>query len=172
MEYEQKEYASKGVAGAGLGLGIAGTAIGLLAAHNGSWFGNNNVSSQSDEICQLRMQNAILSSENSTDKKLVDVYTTLRVADKAQDEKMSNLASRVLALETSAPLREQIVVDQITALANQTTASFACQNNSILALQNTISNLTKTIIPIDNVCPQPMQRYNSWTAPTTPTNNG
>lgn len=30
MEY--KEYASKGVAGAGLGLGIAGTALGLLAA--------------------------------------------------------------------------------------------------------------------------------------------
>ena len=29
MEYENK-YASKGVAGSGLGLGIAGTALGLL----------------------------------------------------------------------------------------------------------------------------------------------
>jgi hypothetical protein len=28
---EKKEYASKGVAGTGLGLGIAGTALGLLA---------------------------------------------------------------------------------------------------------------------------------------------
>ena len=39
-----KQYASKGVAGAGLGLGIAGTALGLLAlSRNGfNLFGNNN----------------------------------------------------------------------------------------------------------------------------------
>lgn len=38
-----KEYASKGVAGTGLGLGIAGTALGLLALHRGGFglFGNN-----------------------------------------------------------------------------------------------------------------------------------
>ena len=38
-----KEYASKGVAGTGLGLGIAGTALGLLALHKGGFglFGNN-----------------------------------------------------------------------------------------------------------------------------------
>ena len=30
-----KEYASKGVAGTGLGLGIAGTALGLLALNRG-----------------------------------------------------------------------------------------------------------------------------------------
>lgn len=29
--------------------------------------------------------------------------------------------------------------------------------------------LTKTIVPITNVCPEPMKLYNSWTAPTTPT---
>ena len=38
-----KEYASKGVAGTGLGLGIAGTALGLLALHRGGFglFGNS-----------------------------------------------------------------------------------------------------------------------------------
>ena len=38
-----KEYASKGVAGTGLGLGIAGTALDLLALNRGSFglFGNN-----------------------------------------------------------------------------------------------------------------------------------
>ena len=38
-----KEYASKGVAGTGLGLGIAGTALGLLALNRGGFglFGNN-----------------------------------------------------------------------------------------------------------------------------------
>ena len=37
-----KEYASKGVAGAGLGLGIAGTAIGLLGNGLGGLLGYNN----------------------------------------------------------------------------------------------------------------------------------
>ena len=39
---EKKEYASKGVAGTGLGLGIAGTALGLLALNRGGFglFGN------------------------------------------------------------------------------------------------------------------------------------
>ena len=36
MEYENK-YASKGVAGAGLGLGIAGTALGLLGGNGQSF---------------------------------------------------------------------------------------------------------------------------------------
>lgn len=40
-----KEYASKGVAGAGLGLGIAGTALGLLALNNRGFglFGNSGM---------------------------------------------------------------------------------------------------------------------------------
>jgi hypothetical protein len=32
---------------------------------------------------------------------------------------------------------------------------------SIAALQG----LTKTIIPIGNICPPAMEKYNSWTAP-------
>lgn len=38
-ENENKEYASKGVAGAGLGLGIAGTALGLLSMNGKGLFG-------------------------------------------------------------------------------------------------------------------------------------
>lgn len=39
MEVERNDYASKGVAGAGLGLGIAGTALGLLNGGLGGIFG-------------------------------------------------------------------------------------------------------------------------------------
>lgn len=38
-EDHNKEYASKGLAGSALGLGIAGTALGLLAIHNRGLFG-------------------------------------------------------------------------------------------------------------------------------------
>ena len=44
----------------------------------------------------------------------------------------------------------------------QITANLSCIQNSVAAL----SSLTKTVIPIANVCPEPMARYNSWTAPT------
>lgn len=43
-------------------------------------------------------------------------------------------------------------------------------NNGLIGcLQNqvaTLMGMTKTVIPDDNICPPPMQRYNSWTAPT------
>lgn len=41
----EKEYASKGVAGTGLGLGIAGTALGLLALSGRGLFGLGNTGS-------------------------------------------------------------------------------------------------------------------------------
>jgi hypothetical protein len=44
----------------------------------------------------------------------------------------------------------------------QITANISCMQNSIAAL----NGLTKTVIPIGNVCPEPMPAYNSWTAPT------
>ena len=39
-------------------------------------------------------------------------------------------------------------------------------NNAIQALQNTVNGITKTVIPINAICPEVMRRYNSWTAPT------
>jgi hypothetical protein len=45
----------------------------------------------------------------------------------------------------------------------QVTANLGCLQNTVAAL----SALTKTVIPITNVCPEPMPMYNSWTAPTT-----
>lgn len=132
-----------------------------------------------DEICQLRMQNAILTSENATDKKLVDVYTELRKQDKTQDQNLANLNSRVLALETAGPLKEQLfdakigaVYDKITCCCNSATASIAATNTALAALQNTVGTITKLVVPKDVVCPEYMMRYNSWTAPTTPAAEG
>jgi hypothetical protein len=30
----------------------------------------------------------------------------------------------------------------------------------------TLMGLTKTVVPIGNICPEPMARYNSFTVPT------
>jgi hypothetical protein len=48
---------------------------------------------------------------------------------------------------------------------SQITANIACMQGNIA----TLMGLTKTIIPITNVCPEPMAALNSWTAPTATT---
>ena len=75
------EFASKGVAGSGLGLGIAGTALGVLNSSCngggllGGLFGNgcqmNQVSALQSEISQLK-------AEKYSDQSIANVYTALR----------------------------------------------------------------------------------------------
>ena len=50
------DYASKGVAGSGLGLGIASTALGLLNGNGLNLFGNNQTSALQSEIAQLKSE--------------------------------------------------------------------------------------------------------------------
>lgn len=69
------EVASKGVAGSGLGLGIAGTALGLLNNGGNSGLlggllggGNQNV------VSALQAENSMLKAENYSDKNAKEVY--------------------------------------------------------------------------------------------------
>ena len=52
------EFASKGVAGAGLGLGIAGTALGVLNGNNvlGGLFGGGGNCQDTRQIAQLEAE--------------------------------------------------------------------------------------------------------------------
>lgn len=83
------EFASKGVAGSGLGLGIAGTALGLLNGGVGNLFGgwgcNHNGCSentavnryelgQSGRIAQLESDVALRDANIYNDQKLLEVY--------------------------------------------------------------------------------------------------
>ena len=45
------------------------------------------------------------------------------------------------------------------------TATISCLSNQVNGIQAVLNGLTKTVIPKSNVCPEPMDRYNSWTAP-------
>lgn len=95
MTYNEKEYASKGVAGAGLGLGIAGTALGLLNNNGngllGGIFGNggcNNaiaaMASQAagcavnDKFSTLEAEIARLKAEKYSDNSDIAVYKQTR----------------------------------------------------------------------------------------------
>ena len=136
------EFASKGVAGSGLGLGIAGTALGLLNGNLGGILGVNNHCGCSDNTpvtrYDLSLENQLIAKDSEI--ALLDVY-----------ERLNGKISGV----------EAVVNTQ--AVYNATmNGTINCMQGQIAALQG----LTKTIVPIDNVCPQPMPQYNSWVAPT------
>ena len=90
---EINEYASKGVAGAGLGLGIAGTALGLLNNNGvlggllGGW-GNGNAPCAAHPVCS---ENTVVSRyELGQEAKIADLQSqiALRDANTYNDQKM------------------------------------------------------------------------------------
>lgn len=155
------EYASNGVATAGLTTGIIGTALGVLGGNlgnilNGGWGGYNNpyyngggyVSRETFEMAQKvaarDSEIALLKSEQNTEIKIADVY--------------ERIMTRV-----NADAKAQAEVNAAQAVFNAGT------NSAINLLQNQIgilNGLTKTVIPGSSICPEMMPRYNSWTAPT------
>lgn len=154
MEYENK-YASKGVGGAGLGLGIAGTALGLMAGGlNGNVLGgilggrneeyvSKYEAAQSARIAELETEVKLRDANTYTDSKILDLY-------KYVDHKIGGVEAQIC---------QQSVVNA------QVAANLSCLQGNVASLMA----LTKTIIPIDNICPPPMERYNSWVAPTATT---
>jgi hypothetical protein len=156
MEVE-KDFASKGVAGAGLGLGIAGTALGLLGGNLGGILGMNNcncagVCTENMPVNRYEAAQAARIADLETEVKLRDANTyTLTEMGKLRD-----YVDRRFECVNSA-INQQAVINA------QVTANLACMQNTI----NTLSGLTKTVIPIASICPEPMPQYNSWTAPTT-----
>lgn len=155
------EYASKGVAGSGLGLGIAGTALGVLNGGLGnllSGTGNGNCGCNEDHwVNRYEAAQSARIAELETEVKLRDANTyTLSEMGKLRDY----VDHRFSGVE--AQLCNQAVLN------SQVTANISCMQGNIA----TLMGLTKTIVPITNVCPEPMKLYNSWTAPTAPTTTG
>lgn len=163
------EFASHGVANAGLTTGIIGTALGVL--NGGLGFLNNNgrgmfnygygnmgcfaprIITQEDlnyvqELGKKDSQIALLQSEQNTEVKIADVY--------------ERLITRI-----NADRHEQDAWNASQSVANATmSAAIATNTASISALNNTVAGITKTVVPITSVCPEPMPLKNSWTAPT------
>lgn len=172
MPTENTEYASKGVAGAGLGLGIAGTALNLMQnGALGNIFGGvgGGANAATLAISERDAKIAKLESEKYSDGKTQELYNYITM----QNEKLSNFLcgvdKRLYSLETTAPLREQIIDGKIAQVADKAACCCSQTNAALANLSTLIAQITKTIIPIGSVCPQPMAQYNSWTTPTTTT---
>lgn len=149
------EFASKGVAGSGLGLGIAGTALGLLNGGLGNILGTGTPAA-----CGCSEDHWINRYEATQQARIAELETEVKLRD-ANTYTLSEMGK----LRDYVDRRFEAVNSQLCSQAvvnSQITANISCMQSSISALQG----LTKTIIPIGNVCPEPMPALNSWTAPT------
>ena len=151
---------SAGVGGAGLGLGIAGTALGLLNGNGGNVLGGLCGGANANQTTALMSELAKEKAERFAEKTGAEIYNAMFAQYKELAQATTNIDKRVAALEVAGPLREQLVNQRIDCCCNS-------MNAGLSALQATVANITKTIVPITSVCPQPMPEYNSWTAPTT-----
>jgi hypothetical protein len=153
----EKDFASKGVAGAGLGLGIAGTALGLLGGNLGGILGGWNCGNGYNNGCGNQMVNRYEANQSAriaeleTEVKLRDAnFYTIGEIGKLRDYVDRRFEGVNASINTQAVINAQVA------------ANLSCLTNTV----NTLSGLTKTVIPIDNVCPAPMPALNSWSAPT------
>lgn len=152
------EFASKGVAGSGLGLGIAGTALGLLnglggmaglAANAAGCNSCGGCCSENTPVSRYEMNQAQTIAAK-------DAEIGLLKADKYTDQKLSEVTAYLvgqikdLSNEVRANKDEQAGVNMQQAVYNATnTAAISCLQNQAAALQG----LTKLVIPNSSVCP-------------------
>lgn len=162
------DYASKGVAGAGLGLGIAGTALALLN-NNGGLGGLLGCGSQgaiaamqgNGYVAALAQKDAEigeLKAEKYTDNK-VDALNL------ALTNRMNAIAADLATLSLNNERRIAPIEAQLNCLAQSTNAAIA-------GINSTLSTITKCVIPAAAVCPEVMPRYNSYTPPASGTSGG
>ena len=147
----EMNFASKAVAGTALGLSIGSGVLalangggGLLGGLFGGCHGgvNHYELAQETELANRDMEIAYLKSRDAAKSDALELY-------KYVDGRLRGIEAQIC---------NQAVVNA------QITANISCMQTAIAGLQA----LTKTVIPIGNVCPEPMPALNSWTAPTTP----
>lgn len=145
------EFASKGVAGSGLGLGIAGTALGLLNNGVGGIFGwgNNNCANgyglgravsqfelnQAEKISALESGIALRDANIYNDQKLLEVY-------KYFDGELKDIRKTMCDDRLSQAVINAKFESGIDVLGSQ-----------VASINTTIANLTKVIIPNSSICP-------------------
>ena len=159
MEYENR-YGSKGATGAGLGLGIAGTALGVLNGGLGNILGGWSNSNCNGGCSEDHWVNRYEASQSA---RIAELETEVKLRDSNiyTDQKLGALRDYVDGRFSRV---EHELCDQ-KVFNSGTLSNFSCLQSQVAQLMS----LSKLIIPASNICPTPMPQYNSWTAPTTTT---
>lgn len=147
------DYASKGVAGTGLGLGIAGTALGLLNNNGGLGGVLGGVLGGGNNTMALLSENSQLKAEKYTDKQVANLYEAKVRDDKELAVFANAIDKRVASLETALPLHMQIIDGKIAQTAQAADCCCKASQAAIASLQSTVTAITKLVVPNSAICP-------------------
>lgn len=142
----EREWASKGVAGAGLGTGIAGLSLGVLNAlgngNLGNLFGGNTTCGENMAVNRYELN----MMKELTNKDMEIAYLKGRDASKNDDLEMYKyFDGQIRRLD-----REQ--ADQRVFNAT-TSATVTCLTGQVNGMQALLNSITKTVVPNSAICP-------------------
>lgn len=146
MEYENhyadNNFAKKGTATAGLTLGVIGTALASGVLNNGvcGIFGNRTTCNEDHCVnrYELGLQQALAAKDSRISLLESNIYVDTKIADVYE-----RLNAKIGVLE--ATNAQQAVFNATN------TAVINCLQNQV----NTLMSLTKVVVPLANICPQP-----------------
>lgn len=168
----ETEYASKSVAGTGLGFGIAGTALGLLnggLGNLGFGLGGNGAAMAAGAaglgvMAEKDAKIAELTAERYTNGAVSDLAKVNFTRDREIEGRVSSLEATQKA-EAAAfaeyrasqkeiqELREKLFEQKITTVASTAATAAAGLQGEIARLAGVVASVTKIFVPNTSVCP-------------------
>ena len=191
-EFESSGVAKAGLTTGIIGTSLAGLMAlggnggGLLG---GGLFGNNNaqmaamgvLAEKDAKIAELTAQKysdnrdatlyqATRSENEKLENRLMAFITPLSQESASNRERVAVLESQMKSNAEIADLREKNVRLELGARIDSVAQTCGCGiaqlNNAVAAINNTLGQITHTVIPRTAICPEVMPRYNSFVTPT------
>jgi len=174
-----RNVSSAGVGGTGLGLGIAGTALGLLNGGVNFLTGNGRSNNcyngchgdyehDTRLIGALEAENGKLKGMRYTDGVGVELYREIVALSNKNDDKINTNYKELAQFITA--LDKQVAVDK-----KEIECNFAFLNNKIDEKARELRCYVDATfvpgelkMPLQKICPEAMRRFNSWVVPTNP----
>ena len=171
-------------------LGFLGSANNGNGGILGGLFGGNCAPQMAamGVIAEKDAKIAELTSQKYSDNRDAALYQATRSENEKLENRLmafitplSNEAAqnreRVAVLEAQqakngeiADLREKLVRSELGAKIDSVAQTCGCGiaqlNNAVAGVNNTLNQITHLVVPRTAICPEVMERYNSWVAPT------
>ena len=117
-----------------------------------------------------KLYQATRSENEKLANQLMALITPLSQEAASNRERVAVLESQMKSNAEIADLREKLVRSELGAKIDTVAQTCGCGiaqlNNAVAGVNNTLNQITHTVIPRTAICPEVMERYNSWVAPT------
>ena len=113
---------------------------------------------------------ATRSENEKLENRLMNYITPLSQEAASNRERVAVLESQMKSNSEIADLREKLVRSELGAKIDSVAQTCGCGiaqlNNAVAGINNTLNQITHLVVPRTAICPEVMERYNSWVAPT------